>query len=65
MAPGTAGLREKIRAVELEIKKAKRKDYYKILGVGTDCSSSEVKKAYRKMALLWHPDKHAEETEEQ
>ena len=32
------------------------KDYYKILGVGRDASETEIKKAFRKLALECHPD---------
>jgi len=39
----------------------KDKDYYKILGVGKGASEEEVKKAFRKLAHKYHPDKGGDE----
>ncbi|XP_019751464.1 dnaJ homolog subfamily C member 7 [Hippocampus comes] len=44
---------------QLELKKSKRKDYYKVLGVDKNSTEEEIKKAYRKRALLHHPDRHS------
>mmetsp|Transcript_53022 Transcript_53022/g.120919 ORF Transcript_53022/g.120919 Transcript_53022/m.120919 type:complete len:536 (-) Transcript_53022:17-1624(-) len=41
-------------------------DYYSVLGVPRDSAAEDIKRAYRRLALLWHPDKNdgSEESEE-
>ena len=40
------------------------KDYYKILGIEPDSSAEQIKKAYRKLAFEYHPDRNSENREQ-
>jgi DnaJ family protein C protein 7 len=43
---------------ELALKRSKRKDYYNILSVDRNASPDEIKRAYRRKALIHHPDRN-------
>ncbi|XP_055636030.1 dnaJ homolog subfamily C member 7 isoform X2 [Toxorhynchites rutilus septentrionalis] len=61
----TVELKNLLKDAKLQLKKSKRKDYYKILGVSKQATEDEIKKAYRKRALVHHPDRHANSSEEE
>ena len=41
-----------------------KKDYYEVLGVPKDASEDVIRKAYKKLAIKWHPDKHVDDKKE-
>ena len=55
----TQKARLKVKQAEVALKQSKEKNYYKILGISRTANAKEIKKAYRALALEWHPDKNA------
>ncbi|CAG9321216.1 unnamed protein product [Blepharisma stoltei] len=61
--PGYPEVDNAIQLAQINEKKARHKDYYAILGVSKKASVGEIKKAYKKLALKWHPDKNSDTPE--
>lgn len=53
-------VQELLQKAHTLLKRSKQKDYYKVLGVTRDSDERDIKKAYRKLTVLHHPDKAAQ-----
>lgn len=65
LSEGSHEVHEELQRAEAALKQSKQKDYYKTLGVSRRATSKEIKKAYRALALEWHPDKHKGDEEKE
>ncbi|KAI9329696.1 hypothetical protein BD770DRAFT_333952 [Pilaira anomala] len=58
-------VRQLLQQAQQKLKLSKKRDYYKILDVSPNADSREIKKAYRKKAHEWHPDKYSGDLEKE
>ncbi|KAF7231600.1 dnaJ homolog subfamily C member 3b [Nothobranchius furzeri] len=56
-------IREGLERAQKLLKVSRKRDYYKILGVGRSANKQEIIKAYRKLAQQWHPDNFQSEAD--
>ncbi|KAI9247441.1 hypothetical protein BDA99DRAFT_525928 [Phascolomyces articulosus] len=52
-------VRHLLQRAQQMLRQSKRRDYYKILDVSRDADKRDIKKAYRRKAQEWHPDKYS------
>lgn len=55
--PAAQQVNQLLQNAQMELKRSKTKDYYKVLGVPRDSDELQIKSAYRKMVKIHHPDK--------
>ena len=62
--PENRDILQQLREAQVALKRSQKKDYYKILGVSHTATNKEIKTAYRKLAMKWHPDHNVDNKEE-
>lgn len=55
--PGAPVVQQKLQEAQVLLKRSKQKDYYKVLGVDREADDRTIKRAYRSLVKLHHPDK--------
>lgn len=58
-------IEKKIEEAKQQNQKKMKKDYYKILEIDKNATTEDIKKAYRKLAKKWHPNRNNSGTEEE
>jgi DnaJ family protein C protein 7 len=61
--PSNKDIHKLLEDSKKEEAKAKKRDYYKILDIDRNASTDDIRKAYKKLALKWHPDRNSESEE--
>ena len=61
--PLVSGVEGFLNDAKKEAEKARKRDYYAILGIDRNASEYDIKKAYKKMAMKYHPDRNSESEE--
>jgi len=61
--PGFVGLQEWRQRAEKWRASPPEYNYFKLLSIGFDANDPEIKKGYKRAALLWHPDKNPDNQE--
>ena len=54
----SCNMSDKIKIAKKKQKQARKKDYYKILEIDRNATEAEIKKAYKSLALKYHPDRN-------
>ena len=58
-------IKTKIQKTKVALKRSKRTDLYAIIGVSQNATEAEIKKGYKKKALVYHPDRNANKSEKE
>ena len=61
--PSVSGIEGYLNDAKNQAEKARKRDYYAILGIDRNANEHEIKRAYKKMAMKYHPDRNAESEE--
>ena len=61
--PNVAGVEGFLNDANKNAEKARKRDYYAILGIDKNADEKEIKRAYKKMAMKYHPDRNSESEE--